>query len=74
VTPLVSKKAPRQAVRPKDKSAAGKSRKPGRPRFPAEVASRRNVILDAAESLFSQHGFHGVTVREAAEWVGALAI
>jgi AcrR family transcriptional regulator len=70
VIKLVSKKTPRRPARVKDKSVAAKPRKPGRPRFPAEVANRRNVILDAAEALFSQHGFHGVTVREVAEEAG----
>src|SRR5580698_10367908 len=70
VVRVVSKKTPRQSARAKEKSPAAKPRKPGRPKFPAEVANRRNVILDAAEALFCQHGFHGVTVREVAEEAG----
>jgi AcrR family transcriptional regulator len=32
--------------------------------------SAREAILDAAEGLFSQHGFHGVTLREVAREAG----
>lgn len=42
----------------------------GRPRRHDENVDRRGVILDAAESLFSMHGFHGVTVRQAATEAG----
>ena len=46
--------------------------KRGRPRK-AEVpggADTRDLILDAAEDLFSKHGFYGVTIREVAREAG----
>src|SRR5688572_32177040 len=46
--------------------------KRGRPRK-AEVAGgadTRDLILDAAEDLFSKHGFYGVTIREVAREAG----
>lgn len=42
----------------------------GRPRQHDENVDRRGEILDAAEGLFSIHGFHGVTVREVAKDAG----
>jgi AcrR family transcriptional regulator len=39
----------------------------GRPKSHDENVDRRHAILDAAEALFSVHGFHGVTVREVAK-------
>lgn len=45
------------------KAATGR----GRPRQHDENVDRRDAILDAAEALFSVHGFHGVTVREVAK-------
>jgi len=42
----------------------------GRPRRAEEAVDRRDAILDAAEALFSVHGFHGVTVREVAKEAG----
>ncbi|MCP3732531.1 TetR family transcriptional regulator [Sphingomonas sp. MG17] len=35
-----------------------------------DSADRRDLILDAAESLFCVHGFHGVTVRQVATEAG----
>ena len=46
------------------KQPAAQSRGRGRPRFRDEGGDRRDVILDAAEALFSLHGFYGVTVRQ----------
>src|SRR5687768_8926663 len=46
--------------------------KRGRPRK-AEApggADTRDLILDAAEDLFSKHGFYGVTIREVAREAG----
>jgi AcrR family transcriptional regulator len=40
-----------------------------RPRL-AEPGVTRDAILDAAEALFAQHGFHGVTMRQAARGAG----
>jgi len=34
------------------------------------IQSRRDLVLDAAEELFSQRGFYGVTVRQVAEMAG----
>jgi AcrR family transcriptional regulator len=42
----------------------------GRPRRHEDIVDRRDGILDAAESLFSVHGFHGVTVRQVAKEAG----
>ena len=44
----------------------------GRPRKTAVpgVADTRDLILDAAEDLFSKHGFYGVTIREVAREAG----
>lgn len=53
--------------------ATGKASPPparGRPRRQEDVVDRRDGILDAAEGLFSVHGFHGVTVREVAKEAG----
>lgn len=36
----------------------------------AVVTDTREAILDAAEALFSQHGFYGVTIREVAREAG----
>ena len=44
----------------------------GRPRKASEagLADTRELILDAAEDLFSKHGFYGVTIREVAREAG----
>jgi AcrR family transcriptional regulator len=44
----------------------------GRPRFNGAAADvdREGAILDAAEGLFSDYGFYGVTVRQVAEAAG----
>lgn len=36
----------------------------------AGIPGRRDLVLDAAEELFSQRGFYGVTVRQVAEMAG----
>ena len=36
----------------------------------AGAADTRDLILDAAEDLFSKHGFYGVTIREVAREAG----
>ncbi|MBJ7447003.1 MAG: TetR family transcriptional regulator [Brevundimonas sp.] len=53
-----------------DASAAPARR--GRPRKASEagLADTRDLILDAAEDLFSKHGFYGVTIREVAREAG----
>src|ERR1700761_2822556 len=70
VRSLGSKKSTRKSAGGKQKSGAAGARKPGRPRVRVDSANRGNVILDAAEALFSVHGFHGVTVRQVAEEAG----
>jgi AcrR family transcriptional regulator len=70
VRSVSSKKSTRKSVRGKDKSEAAVQRRPGRPRIRVDSANRGNVILDAAEALFSVHGFHGVTIRQVAEEAG----
>lgn len=47
-----------------------KPRTRGRPGLRADTVDRQNVILDAAEALFSVHGFYGVTVRQVATEAG----
>lgn len=42
----------------------------GRPKHQEENIDRRDVILDAGEALFGDHGFHAVTVREVAKEAG----
>jgi len=59
------------AAQPQSSSAA-KPAKRGRPpkaRSAGNVATRE-LILDAAEDLFSKHGFYGVTIREVAREAG----
>ena len=41
-----------------------KSNRPGRPTRQVGSTDKRDQILDAAEALFAQYGFHGVTVRQ----------
>jgi len=41
-----------------------KSNRPGRPTRQVGSTDKRDQILDAAEGLFAQYGFHGVTVRQ----------
>ena len=57
--------ADRPLARPQAKGA-----RRGRPRQRDESVDRRDGILDAAEALFSVHGFHGVTVREVGKEAG----
>jgi AcrR family transcriptional regulator len=42
----------------------------GRPPKAKQPADTRETILDAAEDLFSKHGFYGVTIREVAREAG----
>jgi len=42
----------------------------GRPAKASRAAETSETILDAAEDLFSKHGFHGVTIREVAREAG----
>ncbi len=50
-------------------SAAPRRGRPPKARA-AAAADTRETILDAAEALFSQHGFYGVTIREVAREAG----
>ncbi len=52
--------------------AASTPAKRGRPRKASEagLTDTRDLILDAAENLFSKHGFYGVTIREVAREAG----
>lgn len=50
---------------------AGPARRGRPPKVKAEAAGdTRGLILDAAEDLFSKHGFYGVTIREVAREAG----
>lgn len=42
----------------------------GRPPKDQKAGETREAILDAAENLFSKHGFYGVTIREVAREAG----
>ncbi|MEH6663641.1 MAG: TetR/AcrR family transcriptional regulator [Brevundimonas sp.] len=42
----------------------------GRPSKDQKAGETRDAILDAAEDLFSKHGFYGVTIREVAREAG----
>ena len=56
---------------PKSPPAAGGARRGRPPKAKAEAAGdTRESILDAAEDLFSKHGFYGVTIREVAREAG----
>jgi AcrR family transcriptional regulator len=44
--------------------------KRGRPPKDGRSGETRETIIDVAEALFSQHGFHGVTIREVAREAG----
>ena len=54
------------------KAATGTGAKRGRPRKSAAEThgDTREAILNAAEDLFSKHGFYGVTIREVAREAG----
>ncbi len=67
---MSTKQAPPNIVSPFTDLAAAQPRSRGRPRFVDDGADRQNVILDAAEALFSIHGFHGVTVRQVGKEAG----
>ncbi|MDB5471082.1 MAG: TetR family transcriptional regulator [Caulobacter sp.] len=56
--------------KPAAERTPAKPRTRGRPGLRAEAVDRQNVILDAAEALFSVHGFYGVTVRQVATEAG----
>ena len=51
---------PKPTVKPPRES----SNRPGRPTRQVGSTDKRDQILDAAEALFAQYGFHGVTVRQ----------
>ena len=59
------------AAQPQSSSAA-KPAKRGRPPKASSAGNvaTRELILDAAEDLFSKHGFYGVTIREVAREAG----
>ena len=44
----------------------------GRPSKDQKAGETREAILDAAEDLFSKHGFYGVTIREVAREAGVV--
>ena len=52
---------------PKPKAAPARR---GRPSKDQKAGETREAILDAAEDLFSKHGFYGVTIREVAREAG----
>ena len=56
-TPAPVAATPARRGRPSKKQAAG-------------TGDTRESILDAAEDLFSKHGFYGVTIREVAREAG----
>ena len=60
--------APRPVAAARRKAAGAAPTRRGRPpKAKAQAAGEtRDLILDAAEDLFSKHGFYGVTIREVA--------
>lgn len=68
--PSVPKTPPAASVR--KKPATSPAAKRGRPKKAVAEASgdTRESILNAAEDLFSKHGFYGVTIREVAREAG----
>ena len=58
------------APTPAQTSIAIKPAKRGRPPKARAAGDTRDSILDAAEDLFSKHGFYGVTIREVAREAG----
>ncbi|MFA4940642.1 TetR/AcrR family transcriptional regulator [Brevundimonas sp.] len=63
---------PRPAAAVRRKAAGAAPARRGRPpKAQAKAAGEtRDLILDAAEDLFSKHGFYGVTIREVAREAG----
>jgi AcrR family transcriptional regulator len=64
-----------QVRAPRAQAAAGRSAtgaKPAGRGRPSKATGRdlKETILDAAESLFARHGFHGVTIRQVAAEAG----
>ena len=57
------------ARRKADSDAPARRGRPSKARAGAAVETR-DLILDAAEDLFSKHGFYGVTIREVAREAG----
>ena len=52
-------------------AGAAPTRRGRPPKAKAQAAGEtRDLILDAAEDLFSKHGFYGVTIREVAREAG----
>lgn len=68
----------RQSARPETGRIGSRARRhkaaatdsPGQSKKELKGQERRTLLLDAAEELFSQHGFYGVTVRNVADAVG----
>ncbi|OYX80132.1 MAG: TetR family transcriptional regulator, partial [Brevundimonas sp. 32-68-21] len=62
---------PVAAARRKLVPGAPPARRGRPPKAQAKAAGEtRDLILDAAEDLFSKHGFYGVTIREVAREAG----
>ena len=62
---------PVAAARRKASTGAAPARRGRPPKAQAKAAGEtRDLILDAAEDLFSKHGFYGVTIREVAREAG----
>lgn len=49
---------------PSRKAAAGAGAQPPSTRKPSRTTSTRDRLLDAAEALFAEHGFHGAPMRD----------
>ena len=67
--------APKPATSPSSRPAKAREGVPARRGRPPksrarDVGNTRETILDAAEDLFSKHGFYGVTIREVAREAG----
>ena len=70
--PVPSRRRAAQSSNPASGRPAGEPARRGRPTKAraAQAGETRELILDAAEDLFSKHGFYGVTIREVAREAG----
>jgi AcrR family transcriptional regulator len=69
---LQKTKTKKKALGHKHKKSKSKSvkRRPGRPNKNSRAEATRERILDAAEELFAEHGFDGVTIRQVTHKAG----
>jgi AcrR family transcriptional regulator len=68
----INESAERAVIKPDHKVSAKSRKKPrrGRPKQSDDGVKARGRLLDAAESLFAERGFYGVTTRQVADAAG----